>query len=67
MKQRSGNSLTRKAISAMEVAVQKVVEDHRRRQMPLAVWQDGKVVRIAPEQAGIVRETPATYRTRKKR
>jgi hypothetical protein len=56
-------SLTSKATAAMHDAIDKLVEDHRRRRMPLAVWQDGKVVRIQPDQASILRERPATYRT----
>ena len=59
-------SLTGKATAAMQDALDKVIEDHRRRHMPLAVWQDGKVVRIQPEQVSMVREKPATYRPRKK-
>ncbi len=48
----------------MQDAIDKLIEDHRRRRMPLAVWQDGKVVRIQPAQASVVRESPATYRAR---
>jgi len=57
-------SLTDKATAAMQDAIDKVVADHRLRRMPLAVWQDGKVVRIQPEQVAVVREKPAVYRTR---
>lgn len=64
MKQSNGKSLTRKATAAMQDAINKVVEDHRRRHMPLAVWQDGRVVRVSPEQACLVREKPAAYKTR---
>ena len=59
-------SLTSKATAAMQDAIDRLIEDHRRRHMPLAVWQDGKVVRIQPEQVSMVREKPATYRPRKK-
>ena len=31
--------------------IEKLVGGHRRRRMPLAVWQDGKVVHIQPDQA----------------
>jgi len=33
---------------ALVDAVAKVVEDHRRRARPLAVWRDGKAVWISP-------------------
>ena len=66
MKKTSVNktSLTSKASAAMRDAIDKLVEDHRRRRMPLAVWQDGKVVRIQPDQASIMRESPGRYRGR---
>lgn len=57
-------SLTSKATAAMQDALDRLIADHRRRQMPLAVWQDGKVVRILPVQAAGVREPPATYQPR---
>lgn len=44
MKKRNELSLTEKAMRALTDAVAKVVEDHRRRGKPLAVWRDGKVV-----------------------
>ncbi len=37
-------SLTEKAVAAMRAAVDRVVEDHRRRGKPLIVWRDGRVV-----------------------
>ena len=40
------NTLTQKAVEAMNVAIQGVVDDHRHRNQPLAIWQDGKVVLI---------------------
>jgi len=63
MKKASANkgSLTSKATAAMQDAIDKVIEDHRRRQMPLAVWQDGKAVRIQPGQVSVVREKPGKY------
>ena len=60
----NGTSLTRKANAAMRNAVAKVVEDHRQRHMPLAIWQDGKVVRIQPDQTPVVRERSSAYKTR---
>ena len=55
------SALTQKAVAAMESAVRKVVEDHKRRKRPLAVWQDGKVVMQSPEQALAVRESHEKY------
>ena len=41
-------TLTEKALAAMRAAVAKVIEEHRRDNMPLAVWQDERVVWISP-------------------
>ncbi len=62
MKKRTELSLTQKAIRALTEAVAKVVEDHRRRGIPLAVWRNGRAVSIPAEQAGALRETPNPYR-----
>ena len=43
-------------------AVAKVVEDHRRRAKPLAVWRDGKAVWLSADEAGRLREHPTTYK-----
>lgn len=59
-------SLTEKATAAMEDAVRGVVSDHKRRNKPLAVWKDGKVVLISPETAVIAREQQAQYNARRK-
>ncbi len=67
------NPLTRKANAAMQDAVAKVVERHRREGRPLAVWQDGKAVLVPPGElypdsevgASLVRERPAAYKTRR--
>jgi len=68
MKKASTNrgSLTSKATAAMQDALDRLIADHRCRHMPLAVWQDGKVVRILPAQSAVVRETPPTYGTNRK-
>jgi len=55
------------AEAAMKDAIAKVIEDHRRRRMPLSVWEGGKVVFIQPEQALAIRETPKRYRVRPRR
>jgi len=42
-------------------AVAEVVEDHRRRAKPLAVWRDGKAVWIPVTEAGALHETTTPY------
>lgn len=54
-------SLTEKATAALKQAVAKVVEDHRRRGAPLAVWRDGKPVWEMPPPADSAREEPGNY------
>ena len=66
MKKPSKTSLTQKAMQALTKAVAKVVEDHRQRGKPLAVWRNGEAVWISLETPGSLRETPPKYRTRKK-
>ena len=56
MRKHSGASLTQKAMRAMVDAVAKVVEDHRRRGRPLAVWRNGKAVWVPADEAGALRE-----------
>ena len=58
------NPLARKAWAAMQEAVAKVVEEHRRDGRPLAIWRDGKAVLVRPETLAVVRESAARYRTR---
>jgi len=53
MKRSTKSSLTQKAMRALTDAVAKVVEDHRRRARPLAVWRDGKAVWIPAVEAGM--------------
>jgi hypothetical protein len=60
------NPMTRMALKALQDAVAKVVERHRREGRPLAVWQNGKAVLVSPKKVGVVRESRAAYRTRKK-
>ena len=60
---RPQNSMTRKALIALQEAVAQVVAEHRRDGRPLAIWQNGKAMLVAPDQPTIVRETPAAYRT----
>lgn len=42
-------SLRDKAVAAMQEAIAAVIEDHRRRNVPLAVWKNGKVVMLSPK------------------
>ena len=63
MKNRSRSSLTQKALQALTEAVAKVVEDHRRRGIPLAVWRDGRAVSIPAPEAGLLHEAPIPFRT----
>lgn len=66
MKKPKKSSLTEQAIQALTDAVAKVVEDHRRRGKPLAVWRDGKAVWISAEEAGALHESPTPYGRRGK-
>jgi hypothetical protein len=59
MKETSQPSLTERAMQALANAVAKVVEDHRRRAKPLAVWRDGKAVWIPVTESRTLREAPA--------
>jgi len=68
------SQLARKAWAAMQEAVAKVVEEHRREGRPLAVWQDGKAALVPPGElypdsevgASLVRERPAACKTRRR-
>lgn len=41
-------SLQDKAEAAIKKAVRNVVERHKKTGRPLAVWQNGKIVRVSP-------------------
>ncbi len=41
-------SLQDKAEAALKKAVRGVVERHKKSGRPLAIWQDGKTIRISP-------------------
>ncbi len=41
-------TLQDKAYAALKKAVREVVKRHKKTGRPLAVWKDGKVVRISP-------------------
>ena len=55
---------TDQALQALRAAVAKLIEDHRRRGRPLAIWRDGKAVWIPATEAGALRENPTPYRTK---
>jgi hypothetical protein len=40
-----------KAFKALKKAIRGVIEEHRRSGRPLAVWRNGKVVKISASQA----------------
>ena len=51
-------------MQALAEAVAEVVEEHRRRARPLAVWRDGKAVWVLVTEAGALQETKTPYRTK---
>jgi hypothetical protein len=59
MKKRRILSLTDQALQALRNAVARVVEDHRRRNIPLAIWRDGKAVLIPAKDVATLNETSA--------
>ncbi len=62
----SESSLTTKAMRALTEAVARVVEDHRRRARPLAVWRAGKAVWIPATEARGPDEKPTRNRQKPK-
>ena len=63
MKKSTKSLLTQKAMQALNDAVAKVVEDHRRRGKPLAVWRGGRAVWASVGKGGALQGTPIPYRT----
>jgi hypothetical protein len=59
-------TLTEKAVEAMKASVRTVMEDHRRRNRPLATWEDGKVVYRDADSGRTVREDSLPYATKSK-
>ncbi|MGD0538238.1 MAG: hypothetical protein ABSC03_11400 [Verrucomicrobiota bacterium] len=64
MKKNLKSSLTGKALAALQVAVAKALEEHRRRGRPLAVWGNGEAVWMPVETADALRETPINYKAK---
>jgi hypothetical protein len=59
-KKRSAIPLEILAEEALKEAVAEVIAEHKLAGYPLAVWKDGRVVHLSPEQIE-VRERPAKY------
>jgi|GEM_PF-3538955 len=57
----SAEELGELALAAFREAVARVMEDHRRRGKPIAIWKDGRVVLKIPDAPGEVREPPGAY------
>ena len=59
----SGKQLTmaEKATAAMRSAVRKVIEDHRSRSRPLAVWRDDRVVLVDAPRVSAAKESKVDY------
>lgn len=51
MKHGTVDALEKKAVKAMNEAVDQVVERHRKEHRKLAVWQEGRVTRITADAA----------------
>lgn len=47
---RMQRTLHNQALKAMKEAVAQVIEEHRQRKLPLALWENGKVRMVPPGQ-----------------
>jgi hypothetical protein len=66
-KKKSEIPLAKLAEEALKVAVAEAIAEHKRNGYPIAVWRDGKVVIVPPDQI-VVPEVHAKYSaSRKKR
>ena len=63
--QEPAKSLVEKAEIALRQAVAGVIREHRRLGEPLAIWRDGRVVMVSPDQL-VLREEPVEYRTKRR-
>ena len=63
--QEPAKSLVEKAEMALRQAVAGVIRNHRRLGEPLAIWRDGRVVMVSPDQLAL-REEPVEYRTKRR-
>lgn len=64
MKKPAKSTLTQQAMQALADAVAKVVDDHRRRGIPLALWRNGRAVSVPATEAGALHETATPYRAK---
>jgi len=55
-----------RAEEALKEAVAEAIADHKRNGDPIVVWQDGKVVKVAPDQIEI-RELAGEYKNPSKK
>jgi hypothetical protein len=60
----SMEEFTQMALTALRQAVARVMEDHRRRGKPVAIWKNGRVVLKIPDAPSEVRESRAQYDTK---
>ncbi len=60
-KKRKPSLLAYKAEEALREAVAEAIAEHRRNGVPIAVWRNGKVVRIPADQI-VVREPQVEYK-----
>ena len=65
-KKRTSFLLAYKAEEALRKAVAEAIAEHRRNGVPIAIWRDGKVVRIPADQIE-VREPEMEYTVSPKR
>ncbi len=59
----SMDEFSQMALTALRQAVARVLEDHRRRGKPVAIWKDGRVVWKIPDPPGEIQESPGFYET----
>jgi ribosomal protein L18E len=52
--------LAYRAEEALRKAVAEAIAEHRRNRVPIAIWRDGKVVRILPDET-MVRDPQVEY------
>lgn len=58
--------LAYRAEEALRKAVAEAIDEHRRNGIPIAVWREGKIVRISPDQI-MVRDAEVDYSISRKR
>jgi len=65
-RERTPPLLAYRAEEALRKAVAEAIAEHRRNGVPIAIWRDGKVVRISADQIE-VREPQVEYKVSPKR